>query len=434
MFSGQDAGPPGQWETKQILKWMQGDDECREEIKNRIMNVIRTNDLDGHTLKQLAAEKDEIQDLFPALKDRLAFKSLLRKLFKEGKPVLWAESSTTQKQPPLSQLNTSPSSSHRGHQFTAGPPHFPDVNPGPTHFLRKDSFLVNTCTTQRLAVLDVNHRPAENRPGMTMHFSTVTPSEVPSVHKSNEFEPINTTAPIPYEMQQTVHSSKHANTTTPIYCHPTKTGLGSDQPEKHSVSQTTTLTPVTLSAIPSLCQPANQTDLLVSNATQPSPGPQISSVTSYAVRDKTTKNLLSIHNPSTNRTPHDLTVQTASTDPLASMLTHHARSINYPAPLPRFPFDLDKTLRSCAGGVAMSFTFNKRLSQSIRNLRRRLKQTNDKSMYDYLDSMEGPLPVQVIALDDGEDSEDGKGVDDVIEDEGGYGEGEIILIKDETQA
>ena len=82
MLAGRDVCPPGQWETEQVLKWIREDDECKGEIKSRVITVVRTNDLDGHTLKQLAAEKDEIQNLFPALKDRLAFKSMLRKLFK----------------------------------------------------------------------------------------------------------------------------------------------------------------------------------------------------------------------------------------------------------------------------------------------------------------------------------------------------------------
>ena len=83
MYGGGSRGKcPENWQTAEILKWIQDNDHSKGDIKSRVMGVVQANDLDGHTLKQLVAEKDEIQNLFPALKERLAFKSMLRNLFK----------------------------------------------------------------------------------------------------------------------------------------------------------------------------------------------------------------------------------------------------------------------------------------------------------------------------------------------------------------
>ncbi|XP_071808135.1 uncharacterized protein [Asterias amurensis] len=87
MYGGGSRGKcPENWQTAEILKWIQDNDDSKGDIKSRVMGVVQANDLDGHTLKQLVAEKDEIQNLFPALKERLAFKSMLRNLFKHSLP------------------------------------------------------------------------------------------------------------------------------------------------------------------------------------------------------------------------------------------------------------------------------------------------------------------------------------------------------------
>ncbi|XP_038060933.1 uncharacterized protein LOC119731759 isoform X2 [Patiria miniata] len=477
MFSGRDAGAPDEWDTQQVLDWMQGNDSSREEIKTRVMSVVRANELDGHTLRQLAAEKDEIQALFPALKDRLAFKFMLRKLFKEENPGFqYPTSIENQSTSPSGQApqDVHPTSLHRAHPDSATSL-WPNVHPAPATALNNSPGTLNAQPGYQLpAATDENYQPAGKKTRLFRNSYALPFSDPALVQKVQNFQPMMSA--IPSGMQRsTAPANEQTNTNMLAYClNPTVAGPPQAQ---RQVGQTRTLTHVVASAIPT-SQPGNLATLL-QTAKELSPAPEITSVVSLALNgDDPAPHLPPVYYPNVDQASRETSPPSTSPDPDPSIESPCMKTINYPAPLPKFSRDIEEMLRlhtnmvttremvtllrrrlnyACArfyfgitngqkltqkdyGNIGRTvlekypqlaidgesppwLTFNKSLSQSIRNLRRlrNLKKTNydspQTSPEDSPGAVEGPVPVRLISLGQGEDSYDDDSVAKAIKEE-----------------
>lgn len=69
------------WTTGQVLDWMTNFSDSKEDIRVKILNIVQENDLDGHALKQLRDDPDELHDLLPVLKERLTFRAMMKQLY-----------------------------------------------------------------------------------------------------------------------------------------------------------------------------------------------------------------------------------------------------------------------------------------------------------------------------------------------------------------
>lgn len=78
--AGATDSDPVQWSTSQVMEWMTNFTDSKEAIKQKILSIVRDNDLDGLALKQLRDDSEELHELLPVLKERLTFKAMMKKL------------------------------------------------------------------------------------------------------------------------------------------------------------------------------------------------------------------------------------------------------------------------------------------------------------------------------------------------------------------
>ncbi|KAJ8017551.1 hypothetical protein HOLleu_44955 [Holothuria leucospilota] len=78
--AGSTDSDPVQWSTSQVMEWMTNFTDSKEAIKQKILSIVRDNDLDGLALKQLRDDSEELHELLPVLKERLTFKAMMKKL------------------------------------------------------------------------------------------------------------------------------------------------------------------------------------------------------------------------------------------------------------------------------------------------------------------------------------------------------------------